>query len=329
MEGRLTHMHTHLKLRRTTVRRGGVLITTLIISTIVASMLAGMGTLLTSYYSRAVDETNYANAINIADAGINYEIRRITANVSNADMPGTTAPYGSLVSFGNGSFRVYCTMSDGTTAWDKTTTPFYVFSTGISGATSRSVRVSCSGYDTGTMPQLSVFGTNSFNFHAPGITVTSGDIGTNGSMSLHGHVPNGNCYICGSGASGSGAGAGCPTINLANALNFPTVSAVALSMFPNSGATAPGGLSYLALHNDNSKVGLPLLLPGILGSITLTGPGNYYLTSLNLVGTSVLTCNNTNGPINIWVGPQGGLGTVNFDGTASITTTSNAPRQTP
>src|SRR5580704_7345105 len=87
---------------------GGILLSVLCIATVIATILAGLGTLIVSYYSRVTTDSVYANAINIADAGINYELRRITQNVANADLPTTGTPPGSTVSFGSGTFCVYC-----------------------------------------------------------------------------------------------------------------------------------------------------------------------------------------------------------------------------
>ena len=301
-------------------RHGGILITTLIVSTIIASMLAGMGSLLISYYSRSLGETNYANAINLADAGLNYEIRRITANVSNADLPGSTAPLGSTVAFGNGSFRVYCTMSDGLTSWDKATTPFCILSTGISGTVSRSVKISAtsSSNSSGT---AAIFAVVSGILN--GNPTVTGTVGTDGTLNFNGTptVTGGVIF------NGSGSGwnpqpsKSYSSVTNSSAVSWPTTSQVALSMFPNSGATAPGGLSYLSIHNDNLTASPIILLNTLLlngiGTTTLVGkPGgsNYYLTSLIMNGNVSFAFNNTNGPINVWVGPAGGSGTFTLNG---------------
>lgn len=318
-------MYRNKKYRRSATR-GGVLITTLVISTIVASMLAGLGTLLSSYYSRSVNEMNYASAINLADAGVNYEIRKISANASSADLPGSTTPLGSLVSFGNGSFRVYCTMADGTTSWDKSTSPFCIIATGISGSVSRTVQISAasSSGGGGTAGLFAIVsGTMSGSPDVNGSIATDGTLDFNGMPNITGDVifdgPSAR-YI-------NPPGCGAPsTISNPNAVSWPTVSNVALSLFPATGATAPGGLAYLATHNDNL-----LAVPPILGTtISLSGsstvslvgkPGgsNYYLTSLTASGNSGITFNNLLGPITVWVGPAGGSGTFTLTGgTATV-----------
>jgi len=98
---------------------------------------------------------------------------------------------------------------------------------------------------------------------------------------------------------------------------------VALTQFPNSGATVPGGLLYLASHNDNLLANPPLTTNAIntsSGTVTLVGkPGgaNYYLTSLSVTDSGVLTLDNSTGPITVWVGPDGGSGTFQLSGASS------------
>src|SRR5580698_5917766 len=95
--------------RKVRAKRGGILLTTLIFAVVISTMLAGLGTLVISFYSRASTESQYASCINLADAAANYEFRKIDQNVANADLPSTA----TSVSLGSGTFLVYCTMSDG------------------------------------------------------------------------------------------------------------------------------------------------------------------------------------------------------------------------
>ena len=297
------------------------MITTIIISTVIASMLAGLGALLTSTYSRAMDESNYSNAINLADAGVNYEIRKVTANAASADLPGSTTPPGTLVPFGNGSFRVYCTMTDGVTPWNGTTVPFEVISTGTSGSTSRTVNIRTQGTYANGLPNFALFGTVSLQVDSPSCTVPTGDVGCNGTANCSASVPNGKCWLAGSSASQSGFTGSC--VSLPSACNYPTCSQVAQTQFPNSGSTCPGGFSYLQSNNDNSKCGLPTYNASINSSCTLTGPCNVCVSSIYLQGNQTITCNNTNGPVNIWVAP--GSGSCHFQDNCSVTCTSSDP----
>lgn len=304
-------------------QRGGILLTTLIFAVVIATMLAGLGTLVISYYSRATTESTYANAINMADAGVNYEFRKITENVSNADLAGTTTPPGTTVSYGGGSFTVYCTMINGT-AWDKATSPFYIYSTGTIGRASRQVQVKAQGINS-VIPNFGAFATTTLTISNSGCKISGGDIGCNGTATINSgcQVPNGKCYTCGSSATESGFSGTC--VSLPGACSFPTCSSYCTSCFPNSGSTAPGGYSYLSSHNDNSTKCSPSLSTynaQITGSCTLTGPCNIYVTNVSLTNSQRITCNNNNGPCNIWI--CSGNGSCHFDTNASVTCSSSS-----
>jgi hypothetical protein len=47
--------------------------------------------------------------------------------------------------------------------------------------------------------------------------------------------------------------------------------------------------------------------------VTLTA-GDYYVTEINLTGAKQITFDNRNGPVNLWIGPAGGVGTCRFRG---------------
>ncbi len=302
-------------------RRGGVLISALAFVTVTSMLVVGMLTMSVSFYARAKTEADYEKALALAEAGANYEFRKISSDTSTADQ--RTNGTGVTYSLGGGAFNVYCSNKDGSAPW-VAPADMYVTSVGTINGVSRTVRVSGMGY--GNAPNFAVFSINDFKIHASNPTIV-GDCGTNGTTSLHGHI-SGSYYVCGPGASGTGAGANCPTVVLPAAITWPTVDAKALTLYPNSGATAPGGLLYLASHNSNASASpaLPTLNATITGSITLVGPGNYFVKSINLINSSQITFNNTNGPINLWVGPAGSAGMVNIDDTATGVT--SAPMST-
>src|SRR5207249_7389003 len=104
-------------------------------------------------------------------------------------------------------------------------------------------------------------------------------------------------------------------------LIWQTVSEMANEMFPL------GGLTWLASNNDNSRVGYPTdpAMASINNNITLTGPGNYYVSSINMTGTKKITFDNRNGKVNLWVGPLGSSsGQFKFAGTAMAAPTGQA-----
>src|SRR6266571_582043 len=103
--------------RRIRSRRGGVLLTTLAFVVVISVIMAGMATLSVSYYARAGVESDYAAALDLAEAGVNYELRKISANAGNADQAGSHSPPGVTYSLGNGTFTVYCINKDGSVPW--------------------------------------------------------------------------------------------------------------------------------------------------------------------------------------------------------------------
>src|SRR5207248_3349236 len=78
---------------------------------------------------RAGVESDYASALSLAEAGVNYELRKISADPTVADQVVAGAPTGVTYAFGAGKYRVYCMNKDGSTPW---TVPnyLYVVSTG-------------------------------------------------------------------------------------------------------------------------------------------------------------------------------------------------------
>ena len=281
-------------------------------------MIAGMGSLLTSYYSRSVGETNYSNAINLADAGLNYELRRITANVASADLPGSATPHGNTVSFGNGSFRVYCTMADGVTSWDEQAVPFCILSTGISGSVSRQVKISATG--SGLGGTYAVFGVQQGIMDAAP-TIVQGDVGTNGFFTFNNNPTiSGNVIFNGATSNWQSPPHATYTVqHKSTAVSWPTVESIATSAFGLL------GLTTVSLVNDNLRAVPPIVSPNLLvnsGTETFVGKAggaNYYLTSLTCNGGTSIAFNNTAGPITIWVGPSGSSSTFNFNGgTASV-----------
>ena len=159
-------------------------------------------------------------------------------------------------------------------------------------------------------------GTSVFNGSAIDIY---GDMGTNGYFDFSGHpgINSGSIYFDGSGSGWyNGSDPGGYTVHYSpNKIVWPTVEEEANRLFPQ------GGLTYLATHNDNASAGI--VGNSITDNITL-GPGNYYLTNINLTGQKKITINNAAGPVNIWIGPEKGTGTARFrGGTAAVSMASN------
>src|SRR2546425_3571217 len=106
---RVSSQRPWILLRRNTRRSGFALITTIYFIMIISVLLAGVGTFATSTQINANVDANTAKALNIAEAGINYEMNKITRNYLTADQ----AP-GATYTFGGGSYKVWVTTNDPT-----------------------------------------------------------------------------------------------------------------------------------------------------------------------------------------------------------------------
>jgi len=88
---------------------GGVLISGLAFAAISAFIVVGMLTMTVSNYARSSTEADYEAALGLAEAGVNYELRKLSLDPTTADQVSTAAS----TTLGDGSFTVYCTNKDG------------------------------------------------------------------------------------------------------------------------------------------------------------------------------------------------------------------------
>ena len=338
--GRILH-------RRRSLQHGGILITTLAVSIVIAIILAGTATLTLSHLSRAHTETNYANALNLAEAGVNFEIHQLCLTPAQPDQVSLSSPSGVTYPLGTGSFRVYCANRDGSTPW----TPgskLYVVSSGMIAGVTRTIKVGVtprSNVSAGT-PFYTLFGTQAEALNGvaglllPGNGITvNGNIGSNGFIAYTGH-PTINQGAYNTTFNGSGSDwlsglnpAGYSAAHTSQAVVWPTVDQIANGLYP-SDQYPPGGLGWLALHNDNATAVPPIASSSIiaLGTSTITlygkaGGANYYLQTLNVAAASQIVFDNTNGPITIWIGPSGGVAASVFSGgTATVKMSADSTR---
>lgn len=329
-------------------RRGGALINAIAFAAIVSLILAGIAKVSVSHYSRAKVEANYVAALYQAEAGINYELQKISATPANADQKSANAPYGATYTLGAGSFQVYCMNADGTTPWTTGSSSVVIVSRGVSNGVVRQVSISShlpgasvprrpGGIPPGSVPPSDppsgptpdrpspdASGGN-YVLYGADITqsstiggspnLTAGDIGVNHLLTIHGNpaVP-GTIYFNGANAGwGGGESSAYTTQTNAAAVTWTPVDSIANTMFTG------GGLTWLATHNDNSLAGIVGNTVNLKENAQLTfvgkaGGANYYLTSLDCAGNSDIAFDNTNGPINIWFGPVRGSGKISLRG---------------
>ena len=248
-------------------RGGFTLITSLAFSLIVGTVLAGVGTVAVSHLSRAETEGDYANAIALADAGVNYELAWISRNTALAQnctssrIPGCIdqmgSPYSGTVSGVPGTFSVYVrpwgSSCDGTGNW-AAPGDMCVESTGTFNGIARTVRAR--GVRKSIFDEYALFayitGTFSGGGASGGSTEVVGNLGTDGGVTFNGtlntNIVNGTLDLNGGAASSSDPGANIATNP--DPVLMPDVSTVAALQFPST----PTGLAYLAANNNNANI---------------------------------------------------------------------------
>lgn len=285
---------------RTLRERGAALINSLVFTVIAAMMIAGMGQLTLSHFVRSIDETNLSKALDIAEAGINYELHKISSDANTADQyPGAS------YNFNDGAFNVKVTNRDGTYPWTPGN-PLLITSVGNFRGLTRTVQITAKavGYST-TETGYAVYSVDWGTLNSKSIVIT-GNIGTDCGFTLHKDMSiSGEIHF--NGVTGS-----VPSKLASKKREFPNpyapkqVNTIALELFPNSGATAPGGLDYVSIRNDNNRANPPVSGNNLYkssGTVTLYGPGDYYFDNMELSGSAKLVLDNTGGPIRLWFNP--------------------------
>ena len=305
--------------RKLQSHRGGILLNILFIMVIISILIAGMTQLMVSDLSIGKVEANYSNSMVVAEAGVNYELRKISNNSATADQKNATGTPGTTYTTSAGTFQVYVTQrnSDGTEpAWVPTNN-LWIYSTGGINNLTRTVKVAAVAYTNTPTTSYAVFGVASGIMNTSP-TIVNGDVGTNGFFTFNGHPTiSGSVIFNGASSNWQSPPNGTYTVvHNASALVWPTVEQLAVTAF---GST---GLAYVAAHNDNALASPVISNNQVLVSSNQTfvgkaGGANYYLTNLTLNGSAQLVFNNTNGPITIWVGPSGSSTTVNVSGGAA------------
>lgn len=299
--------------------RGSALIGVLFFMLIISVLLLGVGSFATMNQQRAKVDSNYAQAMDVTEAAVNKEFNRISISTSDGGSP-SSKHTGTV---GPGTYSAWCTGIDGTSNWVAPAN-LIVWATGTVNGTTRTIKVTGKGMNT--LADYAVFAKVTGNIN--GTPNIYGSVGSNHQLNINGSPTiTGTVALNGPGtiANINPPGRFTPQFN-PDAVVWPTVDSIANASFPS------GGLTWLSTHNDNATaspaiVGNSVLMNGV-NNLTLVGkPGgaNYYLTSLNLNGTSKVIFNNSLGPINVWFGPSGGAGTCNINGGTSSVKMSTDP----
>jgi Tfp pilus assembly protein PilX len=239
--------------------RGGVLITALVFALIISLFALGVAMVASSNLSRAAVESDYATAIQLADAGVNYELRWLSKDTPTAGQRAHQAnnPYtGTMAGIpGQGTFSVHVLNEDGTSPWVPPNS-FKVRSTGTINGVSRTVEITGQrrsafgdygvfmiGDDSGAYPVNRAYG----KLGGSGSAVI-GNLGTNGGVDwTSGDSTKVQGDVTFNGYQPTTAESGPNVWIMPKKVQWPSVSQIASQLFP-------GGLSWLQANNDNGKV---------------------------------------------------------------------------
>src|SRR5579884_1233819 len=240
---------------------GSVLTSTLIFVAITSLVMAGIGTYTISHLSRAKTESDYSAAMNLAEAGVNYELRNISEDVLDTTRPdqlhpasGQNGPYTGTISGIIGTFTVSVTNDpDNGKAWYAPTNLLITATGSINGVT-RTIR--CRGSRRSIFDNYSFYGVDATTIN--GNVIADGSFGTNSPVTLDGSSAEVYGPVVFNGTSGSFT-AGQATGGVwyqPDKINWPTVSQIADAVASQKTGTrvATGtGLAWIKLHNDNGK----------------------------------------------------------------------------
>lgn len=240
-----------MKIGRNYKQSGAALITAIAFTAIFSTIVGGIALYTVGTYSLAKKGTEYAAAIQLADAGTNYELRNISRNqfATGFVPPTASTPDTGSVSGINGTFSAYVTSdAAGTQNWDPTKQDLYIWSTGTVNGVAR--RVTAHGIGgVGLLNQYTVYGANSITFSGSGSEVI-GSIGTNGTVtspSSGSGAVTGEIYLNGPSAGGV---TGSNVTSSPDPVLFPTVDQILSATF--SAQSDPE--SYISTHNNNANM---------------------------------------------------------------------------
>lgn len=272
-------------------RSGVTLVTAIVFSVIIAIIMSVVGTLVVSHYARATVEGDYADALNIAEAGLNYEIRWISLDTTDPTRPhqkvedialGLPGPYTGSIPGVPGSYTVFVTQYDpddptgpGFSPW-QSPNDFLLTSIGTVNGIERAVRIR--GVRKSIFDEYALYAIDEGTFGgagaASGATRIYGSIGTNGQFTFNGAAGTntivGSVEYNGTPISENGSN----VYTNPDPVEFPTITEIADAMFI-------GGLVYLQTGNNNANIKmLDAADPSLLA---ILAPGTLTLDDLNLV----------------------------------------------
>jgi hypothetical protein len=240
-----------MNLRQRKTHSGAALVTAIIFASIFTIIVGGLALYAVGSYSLAKKGTEYAAAVQLADAGVNSEFRNIALNQFNNGYTAPTAasPHTGSISGVPGTYSVYITAdAAGSQNWDPSKKDLYMWSSGTVAGVTRKIMIHGMGGD-GLFDTYAVYGTNSVTFNGVGSSVV-GNLGTNGTVSS---TSNGSAAVTGTlflnGSSATGV-TGSNVVKNPDPITFPTVDSIMDATFPGHGDTE----QWLASHNNNGQI---------------------------------------------------------------------------
>ncbi len=329
--------------------RGAALLLALVVTAIMSALLSGMLLLSVSHLTLTSRNQDYASAMNVAEAGINYEIQKVLWTPAAYDPPGS--PHQQVISSTEGgqSFSVYAAGSREGGEWGSPHSDVWITSTGTVNDVSRTVRVKIKGgtdsWDIFGQYALFSISTDPDSMNITGNFHVVGASGSNGGVTFHGSADlDGNFWYCGQEIPLDPVRVD-PNYgqvrNTAQPQEFPTVNqeATKRAADPPYNETAPVTVDYFRTHNDNSQIvdstgkeliseTKPLLNDKALGKteVITIPPGDYYFEGIDLQNARV-SLDTAGGPVNIWIGPEAGTGKDDvINGNSLLFTSQNVTR---
>ncbi|WP_227625046.1 DUF7305 domain-containing protein [Fimbriimonas ginsengisoli] len=325
---------------------------------ITALMVSGISVLATSHATLQQREADYALAMQLAEAGINYELRYVSTHLTSSPVAHLSgSAYQGSVPGVAGTFTTYVTNTDGTTNWAPPSA-MTVVSTGTVNGISRTVTANCKGGGGRKLfdGKYTIFGYSGVTFSGASSAI-NGDLGANGPIVVkaggNGSI-NGNVVLCGPSANLPGGNSvTCRSIiRQTDALTWPTIDTIVAATFPNGWSTLRSATQISAqsarmrtfVGNSPVVTVAGTKLAGWTYTSSLTNsmfnslgvntlilpPGDYYFTDIQISGNSKIICDTaaltvpggTPGPVRIWVNDSTSQDTINCDVTF---TTPNDP----
>jgi len=320
------------RVRFTRKERGSALMSSLALTAVLALTMSGISLLATSHANLQRTDGDYALSMQIAEAGINYELNYMSVNHTTCPTTSTSMP-GAV-----GSFSVSATNADGS-AWTSPN-PAIITASGTVRNVTRKIQVSAD------FAKLPLFAANAVVYAASGTQDTASygvfgvkNVSISGSANcVYGNVGSNNTIsLSGDGETkGYGVAVACgPSAMILNGGNlpstrrtttttpmaYPAVSTLAAQKFTNGFTTLSsvaqllaqagrirrfvGTSSYTLSPSNTTLANWPIIGTGATtlnhtfvsslpnSSIILT-PGDYYLTNLTLQTQDnlILDCQN-------------------------------------